>query len=286
MAPRSASYRRVFVIVLALLGLALLAVPGVAAHSATPATVVTQPQVPVDPPPITLAPGESVTLDLEAFCLDYNIPFPRQFPPITDLSTQETIQILRYSISKGYTTTNPYQVQLALWRQTTGRWVDNVPHAIAEEIYNNAPTQAPPLPTPAPDSVSLTDAIAQNLVKVEYLQWTTIGGVTGALFPWHARGQVRLTNTGEQPITLDLATGTRLVPKGTQQRMIVYWTNVAEQPTPGPSPTATPTPRPHLPPTGGDNSEGAGLGWIVLGAFVMLIGLLLFAFTRNASRQA
>lgn len=286
MAPGNSLYRRTAIVVFVLMGLALLAAPGVGAHSTVPGHVVAQTETPVDPPPVTLAQGESITLDLEAFCLDYDIPFPRQFPPITDLSTPETVQILRYAISKGSTTTNPYQVQLALWRQTTGRWVDNVPRALAEEIFSNAPTQAPPLPTPAPDSIGLTDAITQNLVKVEYLEWAPIGGVTGVLFPWHARGRVRVTNTGQQPITLDLATGTRLVPTGRQQRMIAYWTNLAAQPTPSPSPTATPTPRPHLPPTGGEAADGGGLGWVVLGAFAVLVGLLLLAFTRNSEEKA
>lgn len=209
------------------------------------------------------------------------------------MSTPETVQILRYAISKGYTASQPYQVQLALWRQITGRWVTSGPRQIAEEIYTNAPTQAPPLPTPAPDSVSLTDAIAQNLVKVEYLSWTALSSAPlGA--PWHAQGQVRLTNTGQAPITLDLVTGTRLVPQGREQRMITYWTNVPQQPTPTPTLTATPvststptaTPRPHLPPTGGENLDSAGLGWIALGALVVLVGLLLLAFNRNTDRDA
>ncbi len=278
--------RRITVVVLVLLGMALLAVPGVAALSTTPSAVVPQTQNPVDPPPITLQPGQSITLTLEAFCVDYRLPFPRQFPPITDMSTPETVQILRYALSKGYTASHPYQVQLALWRQTTGKWVDIGPRQIAEEIYNNAPTEAPLLPTPAPDSVSLTDAIAQNLVKVEYLSWKPMGVFPITALAWHAEGRVRLTNTGEQTITINLATGTRLVPQGREQRLITYWSNVPEQPAPRPTPTATPTPRPHLPPTGGQTADGAGLGWIVLGAFAVLAGLLILAFTRSANRRA
>ena len=202
------------------------------------------------------------------------------------MSTPETVQILRYAISKGYTTSQPYQVQLALWRQITGRWVDNTPRQIAEEIYNDAPTQAPPLPTPAPNSVSLTDAIAQNRVKVEYLSWQPLGNLPTLGTPWHAQGQVRLTNTGQDSITIDLATGVRLVPQGRQQRMITYWPNVPQQPTPSPTPTATSTPKPHLPPTGAENPDSAGLGWIALGAFVVLVGLLLLAFTRKTNQRS
>lgn len=221
MAPATLLYRRVLIVVLVLVGLALLAVPGAAARPNTPSNIVPQTQNPVDPPPITLEPGQSITLTLEAFCVDYGLPFPRQFPPITDMSTPETVQILRYAISKGYTTSQPYQVQLALWRQTSGEW-KSTDNALAQQIYN-AGTQASNNQAAPASGQTLLQAAGANSVQVKATSWTPLPAAPEKN-PWSGQGTLQITNPGSNTATITVPLGIVVSGGGTDQDVIMYAT--------------------------------------------------------------
>ncbi|MDB5080306.1 MAG: hypothetical protein JWP00_2230 [Chloroflexi bacterium] len=94
----------------------------------------------------TAAPGGSPTINV--FCLDFGKQFPEgQTIRATGLADAKVRSGLAYALSKGYVTSNPYQVQLAVWRlQDNQPYHDlrNAGTAIAEEIVTNAATTAAP----------------------------------------------------------------------------------------------------------------------------------------------
>ncbi|MCW5853030.1 MAG: hypothetical protein KIT87_23385 [Anaerolineae bacterium] len=249
----------------------------------------------VDLPPLTLRPGQSVTLSIRALCIQYTMPFPRDFPPIAGLADPKYVQIVRYALSKGYVDSDPYQVQLALWRAQTGQWVNTYMRARAEEIFNNANQAPPPPPGAGP---SLVDAIQANTVQVSYQQWTPVqNGLPDSDQPWLATGEIVVRNPGTASLTLSLPQGLFLDAPGQTQDMILIFTPTQPQATttpatsstplvtatrpavtptgaPGtPSPQATPRATPRLPHSGMDKPDDPGYLILVLGGLLFVAGL-------------
>lgn len=235
-------------------------------------------QGPADVPPLTLDAGQSQTVSIRAFCLEYNKLFPRVFPPIGGQASPRQTDILRYSLSRGYPATAPYQVQLALWYDATGRWV-NSPHVIGSEIIANA-NQAPP----PPSGLTLLDALRAGTVTVTYSDWRPItAGLPDSNPPWLGAGNLTITNTTGAPVTMLLPQGLRLDAPPANQDMIVYF------PSPTPTVTGTPTrpstatptatlpptrtPMPPLPPTGADDPHAWAAWLILLGAIGIAVAL-------------
>ncbi len=237
-------------------------------------TSVVQAQGPADVPPLTLDAGQSQTVSIRAFCLEYNKLFPRVFPPIGGQASPRQTDILRYSLSRGYPATAPYQVQLALWYDATGRWVNN-PHVIGSEIIANA-NQAPP----APGGLTLLDAMRAGVVTVSYSDWRPItAGLPDSNPPWLGAGNITITNTTGAPVTMWLSQGLRLNAPPANQDMIVYFPSPTPTVTGTPTrpPTATPpptqTPTPPLPPTGSDDPQDRAALLILLGAIGIAVAL-------------
>lgn len=242
-----------------------------------------QAQTSVDLPPLTLAPGQSARLPIQAFCLEYGKTFAPTFPPIVGPADSRYVNILRYALSKGYTSTYPYQVQLALWRAATGRWVASGPRPVAEEIYANA-GQAPG----APGGFSLWDAIQANAVRLDYDRWTPItSGVPYPAPPWLASGEIVITNITTADLTFTVNQGLRLDADPRRQDMIFYFQPPTQRPTPTPTatPTATPlpprTPTPPMPPTGEGDPGDWGAVAALLGALAISLVLALDILRRR-----
>ena len=271
-------------VVVACLLLILLGVPPLAAQ--TPG---------VDLPPITVQPGQSVVLSVKALCLQYTTPFPRDFPPIAGLADPKFVQIVRYALSRGYVDSDPYQVQLALWRAQTGQWVNTFPRARAEEIFNNV-GQAPP--PPPGTGQSLADAVQANTVQVSYQRWTPVqNGLPDTAQPWLATGEIVVRNPGTTPLTLSLPQGLFLDAPRRDQDMILVFTPTQPQTTPTagtatppaatatrpaatpsgatgtPSTQATPRATPRLPHSGLDKPDDPGYLVLVLGGLLFIAGL-------------
>ena len=72
---------------------------------------------------ITLAPGQSATLNFKMFCIEYGMALTNEPVQFKGRSQHGVVtEILHYAHSKGYVDSNPTQVQLAIWRQRTGEW--------------------------------------------------------------------------------------------------------------------------------------------------------------------
>ncbi len=249
----------------------------------------------VDLPPITVPPGQQVVLTVKALCIQYTMPFPRDFPPLVGLADPKYVQIVRYALSKGYVDSDPYQVQLALWRAQTGQWVNTYMRARAEEIFNNAGQAPPPPPGTGP---SLLDAIQANTVQVGYQKWTPVqDGLPDTAQPWLATGEIVVRNPGTAPLTLSLPQGLFLDAPGREQDMILVFVPTQPQATGTPAATGTPvgtatrpattptqpsgttaprvTPQatPRLPHSGIDKPDDPGYLVLVLGGLLFVAGL-------------
>ena len=308
----SVSVRRLLSAALVLAGLLLLAAP-----------VWGQGGTNVDAQPITIAAGKDATVNIRTFCIEYGKPLPQSFPTLGNSQVDaRVVQILRYAISRGYTESEPYQVQLAIWRQTTGEWKSNN-RTRAEEIFNNA-AQAPA--APAVSGTSLVQAAAANNIQVTATNWTALPAAPEQN-PWAATGTLRLTNRGTTDLTLTLPTGILVDAQGQEQDTIMYVTSVQAQPTAAataaiaaatsaPAATAAPaatvaataapaatavattapaaaattapaaaaTPSPATLPRSGGDAPGAN--WLmILGATLLTLGLAL-SFYRRATNRA
>ena len=271
----------------------------------------------VDAQPLTIGAGKDATINIKAFCVEYGKPFARTFPTVSSNAVDpQVIQILRYAISKGYTESEPYQVQLAIWRQTTGEW-KGTDRTRAEEIFNNR-GQAPA--AGAASGTSIVQAAAANNIQVTSVNWSPLPAAPERE-PWAANGQLRVTNTGSSDLTVNIPTGIYIDAAATEQDMVMYVTNAQAQATSTPAatataaatattaptattaataaPTAAATTAPAatatrapaaaatqtLPRTGGDN-PGDNFQWLTLLGTAMVAAGLGLAFFRRAENRA
>ena len=99
---------------------------------------------------------------INVFCLDFGKTFPEgQTIKAQGLADTKIRGGLAYALSKGYVTSQPYQVQMAVWQLQDGQPFHNLQNAdttIAQEIVANAATMAVPANVPAGlDSLSLAN---------------------------------------------------------------------------------------------------------------------------------
>ena len=206
-------------------GLMLLAVPLVGAQQNNP----------VDQQPVSIAAGRDVTVNIKTFCIEYGKPFPAQFPTLgSNPVDPRVVQILRYAISRGYTDSDPYQVQLAIWRQTTGEW-KNANHTLAEQIFNDS-NNAPA--APAVSGTTLANAVSGNNLQVTAVNWTPLPAAPEQN-PWAGTGQLRVANRGSSDLTVALPAGILVDAQGGEQDTVLYVTSVQGQATSTPAATAT-----------------------------------------------
>jgi hypothetical protein len=173
---------------------------------------------------ITLAPGQSSTLNFKMFCIEYGMALTSEPVEFKGRSQHGVIEILHYAHSKGYVESNPAQVQLAIWRQRTGEW-KGADHALAEEIFNNA-SQTPTETKPAGD-VFLTDAVAAGTIQVAKSE-VAIVNVPGSpvTWPWLGESRMTLTNKSKDSVTVVVRDGFEL--SAPHEHMIGYATSLAK----------------------------------------------------------
>ncbi len=98
----------------------------------------------------TAAAGTAATSGstINVFCLDFGKQFPTgQTIAAKGLANDKVRAGLAYAISKGYVTSQPYQVQMAMWQLQDGQPFHDLKNAgttIAQEIVTNAGTTAAP----------------------------------------------------------------------------------------------------------------------------------------------
>lgn len=119
----------------ALVGIMLTVLVGLAA---VPATVAAQAVTTAANTTAAATPGSTINV----FCLDFEKDFPvGQTVKAQGLANGRVRGALAYALSKGYVTSNPYQVQMAVYRLQDNQPFRNTRNentAVAQEIVDNA----------------------------------------------------------------------------------------------------------------------------------------------------
>lgn len=172
-----------------------------------------------------LAAGGTATVEFESFCIDYGKKFPSQvgLPP-TNVADPTVTGALSNALAKGYTSSNPKEVQFAIWK-ARGATGAPQPGAVGTEIAQNL---TPPT-TPA-GATSIIDALASNQVKATAGSWQGVGekltiGSTQDNF--QGRGQLTVENVSGAELTLYMPIGTVFpAPSAEFQSMAGYLVSV------------------------------------------------------------
>jgi hypothetical protein len=173
---------------------------------------------------ITLAPGQSSTLNFKVYCLEYGMPLTKEPVEFKGRSQHGVVEILHYAHSKGYVDSNPGQVQLAIWRQRTGEW-KAADHTVAEEIVKNA-SQTPTESKPAGD-VFLTDAVKAGTIQLAVSEVAPVNVPNSPVtWPWLGEGRMTLTNTAKESVTIVVRDGFEL--SAPHEHMIGYVTSLGK----------------------------------------------------------
>lgn len=174
----------------------------------------------------TLAPGGKATIDFESFCIDYGKKFPEQIGlPPTNVADPAVTGAINNALSKGYTSSNPKEVQFAIWK-ARGATGAPQPGAVGTEIAQNVTP-----PTPPQGATSLLDAIKNNRVRATAGSWQGIGEkltINNFQDNFQGKGQLQIENTSGQRLTLYMPVGTVFpAPSAEFQSMAGYATNVS-----------------------------------------------------------
>jgi len=178
------------------------------------------------PANFTVAAGQSATVRVNVFCLDFSKDFPTGQNIVPGAPADEKLRsALAYAIDKGYDQSNPRQLQLALWNLR-----DNVFHTnagenktIAQEVIDSvakAPTVA------AGTGTALADAVKNGQATV-----TATGVQPLVQGEFYGTAVLEIKNTGTSSLTLSLAPGTVFTANGTNfQTLIGYPTGAQSSP--------------------------------------------------------
>jgi len=156
---------------------------------------------------IVLEPGATATLNYKMFCVQFGMPVSAGPVEFKGRSKHSAKHILAYGHSKGIIDSNPVQVQLAIWRKTTGQW-KAADHALAEDIfkkYVKFPAES------EKGAVFMTDAIKAGTVKIQVMPVSPIT-VANPPVDWAfmGEGQLTLTNVSKRKVTVRARDGFEL----------------------------------------------------------------------------
>ncbi|HEY3291163.1 MAG TPA: hypothetical protein VGK87_13630 [Anaerolineae bacterium] len=89
---------------------------------------------------ITLKPGQTATIPMKLWCLDFGKPFPQSLGAPGARAPDGVVAVLQAAIARNTVNTNAYETQLAIWRVTTGKFNDfgQKGTVLAQEIYSDS----------------------------------------------------------------------------------------------------------------------------------------------------
>ena len=96
------------------------------------------------PPTFPVAPGQSVTIPAQFWCLDFGKPFPTA---VTGPSSQATDAVRKVLVAAPTNATDPYQTQLAVWQAADNTWHDQSGKGAAQAQQIFTASQDAALPT-------------------------------------------------------------------------------------------------------------------------------------------
>jgi hypothetical protein len=222
----------------------------------------------------TLQPGGTAVISFEAFCTEFGELFPDAVQGPSGLAPDAARAAMAYGVNQGLNADGQQalQLQYAIW-QALGEAGSPAGDATAQDVVTNG-TAAPVSPSGA---TSVLDAAAAGDVTVTLDSWEPIGPEVAitqtATDNFYGRGQLTVTNTSQQELTLYMPVGT-LFPSvdESQQTMAGYATDVQVN-----NPVADPAPQQQLPATGATENAVALLALAALALVVAGVGVRMVA---------
>jgi len=247
-----------------------------------------------------VAAAQSAGATINVFCLDFGKQFPEgQTIKAQGLANDKIRTGLAYALSKGYVTSNPYQVQLAVWNLQDGQPFHdrlNQGTTIAQEIVTNAGGTPPSGTATAVGTLTLT-GIHETSPQAAYGTAGVQGNVStsglpvGFLLPASAgnyQGLVGVVAQGTAPQAAAATTSTRTASATTTSTATTTTTSTATATTTATSTVAsaatTSAMVSALPNSGGGGTglRSAAWGMALLGLFALLLGAAMAAVRRSS----
>ncbi len=178
----------------------------------------------------TLAPGAKATVTYQGFCVDFGKKFPTTLSAPSGVVSDQLQSTLYYALTKDYVTSDPLQVQAAIWNVNENQSIPESA-AVAEEIQQ----QFASVTLPAMQGTSVLDAVQAGDVKLTMGDWhsvgdqVTIGTVTDY---YHGQGQLTLENTSQKSLQLYMPIGTLFSSSDTEVQNITSYASNIEVSTP------------------------------------------------------
>jgi hypothetical protein len=189
---------------------------------------------------LSLKPGQQAEIPFSFWCMDYGKPFPTAIETAGDRAPETVIAVVRAATAKGVTISDPYQTQLAVWRDIEGEFKDfaNAGYVLAQEIYSDSlQTSVPPLPAGEP---TLAEMIAQGVVTTTVEGLTLTLPATPTITPaqaFNGTGAVLVRNVSDKAVRFVVPEGVVFVPSGgaDAQRLVTELRGQPELPETGSS---------------------------------------------------
>lgn len=166
---------------------------------------------------LSLKPGQQAEIPFSFWCMDYGKPFPTAIETAGDRAPETVIAVVRAATAKGATISDPYQSQLAVWRDIEGEFKDfaGAGYVLAQEIYSDSlQTSVPPLPAGEP---TLAEMIAQGVVTTTVEGLTLTLPATPTITPeqaFNGTGAVIVRNVSDKAVRFVVPEGVVFVPSG------------------------------------------------------------------------
>ncbi len=184
--------RRIIAVVLFVIALSALTVEALSAKDLT----------------ITLQPGQSATIPMKFWCLDFGKPFPKAITGPTARAPDEVLKVLQAAIARGTINSDPYQTQVAIWEVTSGKVNDvaNEGHDLADQIVNDAKSaKVDPI---AAGATTLDQAVSNGSVKVTVENFKAISDTKHmTVQSYNGSGDLKVENTSAKAVTFVLVEG-------------------------------------------------------------------------------
>ncbi len=186
---------------------------------------------------VTLGPGESATIPLQLWCLEFGKPFPQSITGPAQRAPDNVVKVVQTAFANGTAQSDPYQTQLAVWNAADNTWHDTggAGHATAQKLVSDS--QSANVSTAPSDS--LDKVIGQGSVQATVQNFTPISDPSHTQSPYHGTADLVVKNTSSQPVTFTFVQGSTFKPaSGTTDQMLV---GVQDGSKPATLPTTTTT---------------------------------------------
>jgi hypothetical protein len=158
----------------------------------------------------TIPAGETITLDVSAFCLEFGEPFPARVSLTADKASINVRRVMKAAALTGAIQDEVLQTQLAIWRAVEGDWSvdeDEAEFALASALFtasskqNTAPLDAQGLP--------LNAALRSGAVEVEVVEWEALNAeqLEDGDEPYYGLATLSLKNTSDEDLDLYVPLG-------------------------------------------------------------------------------